>query len=130
MTRQRTKQPELWIAMNNLASLLSDHSTSGKDLDRALKFAQNAQKARPEDPSVLDALGWVYYRQNNTQKALEFVKRAKGKTNDVPVIDYHIGTMLYSLGNGSEAKVYLKKASEARESFFGKEEAKKTLGKI
>ena len=73
------KQPDLWVGMNNLASLLSDHSSSSKDLERALKLALNAQKARPEDPSVLDTLGWVYYRQNDAQKALGFIKRAQEK---------------------------------------------------
>ena len=52
------------------------------------------------------------------------------RPRDVAVIDYHMGMVLYSLGKKSEARVYLKKASDAKESFFGKDEAKKTLEKI
>jgi tetratricopeptide (TPR) repeat protein len=70
------KQADFWVGMNNLASLLSDHSSSKKDLEKALNLALNAQKTRPDDPSVLDTLGWIYYRQNDANKALEFIKRA------------------------------------------------------
>ena len=116
--------------MNNLASLLSDHSSSKKDLEKALNLALNAQKTRPEDPSILDTLGWIYYRQNDANKALEFIKRAKEKAPNIAVIDYHMGMVLYSLGKKDEARVYLKKASEVKENFFGKDDAKKTLEKI
>jgi Flp pilus assembly protein TadD len=116
--------------MNNLASLLSDHSSSKKDLEKALNLALNAQKVRAEDPSILDTLGWIYYRQNDFNKAFDFIRRAQEKAPNAAVIDYHMGMVLYSLGKKAEARAHLKKASEAKENFFGKEEAKKTLEKL
>ena len=43
---------------------------------------------------------------------------------------YHLGMSYYKLGRMAEAKEQLKKATEAKEDFPGKEEARKTLGKM
>ena len=45
-------------AMNNLAYLIAL-----KDPDEALKLAQQAVELAPNDASVRDTMGWVYYRK-------------------------------------------------------------------
>ena len=52
--------PQFAPAANNLAYLLS--SREG-DIDEALKFAQVAKEKLPDDPSVMDTLGWIYYKK-------------------------------------------------------------------
>jgi tetratricopeptide (TPR) repeat protein len=49
--------PQFAPAANNLAYMLS--SREG-DIDEALKFAQVAKEKLPDDPSVMDTLGWIY----------------------------------------------------------------------
>jgi tetratricopeptide (TPR) repeat protein len=124
------KQPNLWVAANDLAFLLSEHSTSKKDLEKALKLAGQAQKLRPEDPAVMDTMGWVYYKQGDSNRAADLIAKALSKNPDNPVIMYHLGMAYYKLGRMNEAKEQLKKATEAKEDFFGKDEARKTLGKM
>lgn len=48
--------PQFALASNNLSDLLS--SREG-DIDEALKLAQIAKEKLPDDPSVMDTLGWI-----------------------------------------------------------------------
>ena len=130
MTKVIEKQPNLWIAANDLAYLLSEHGTSKKDLEKALKLAGQAQKLRPEDASVMDTMGWVYYKQGDANRAADLIARALSKNPENPAIMYHLGMTYYKLGRMAEAKEQLKKATETKEDFIGKDEAKKTLEKM
>jgi tetratricopeptide (TPR) repeat protein len=78
----------------------------------------------------MDTAGWVYYKKGDTYRALDLIGKAQSKSPKNPVMLYHIGMVYYKLGRMSEAKEQLKKAVEAKEDFFGKDEAKKVLGKI
>ncbi len=124
------KQPNLWIAANDLAYLLSEYGTSKTDLEKALQLAGQAQKARPDDAAVLDTLGWVYYKQGDSNRAADFIARALSKNSENTVIMYHLGMAYYKLGRMAEAKEQLRKATESKEDFYGKDEAKKTLEKM
>ena len=48
----------------------------GKDLDRALSFAQEARSLDCRNQAVLNTLGWVYFQRAETKKALEFLRYA------------------------------------------------------
>ena len=73
------KQPNLWVAANDLAYLLSEHSTSKKDLEKALKLATQAQKLRPEDAAVMDTMGWVYFKQGDANRAADLTRKGPFK---------------------------------------------------
>jgi tetratricopeptide (TPR) repeat protein len=124
------KQPNLWTAANDLAYLLSEYGTSKNDLERALKLAGQAQKLRPEDASIMDTMGWIYYKQGDVNRAADFIAKALSKNPENPTIMYHLGMAYYKLGRTAEAKEQLKKATETKEDFIGKDEAKKTLGRM
>jgi len=95
-----------------------------------LTLAQKANNLRPDDPAVMDTLGWIYYKNGDTNKALDFIGKANAKAAQNAVINYHMGMVLYKVGRLSEAKEQLKKALASKEDFEGKEEAKKTLEKM
>ena len=40
--------------------------TRKNDVDAALPLAETAKEALPDDPSVSDTLGWIYYKKNDT----------------------------------------------------------------
>jgi tetratricopeptide (TPR) repeat protein len=119
------EKPNLWVAVNDLAYLLSEYGTSKKDLDRALKLAMQARKQRGDDPAVLDNLGWLTFKKGDTDSALAFAKNAYAKNPTSPVINYHLGMIYHKLGNKAEAREHLRKALESKEDFPGKEEARK-----
>ena len=103
---------------------------SGRQLDRARDLAQKALNARPNEPSIQDTLGWVYYKQGDMNRASDFIEKAYAKMANSPAVNYHMGMVSYKAGKLAEAKDYLTKAVKSGETFDGKEEAQGTLGKL
>src|SRR3990172_12881200 len=102
-----TLMPKHPLAANNLASNLAD---GGGNLDEALKFAQIAREAVPEDPNVGDTLGWVYYKKGLIEAAYPLIADAAGKSKNNASIRYHHGMVLLKKGKSKEAAAELKVA--------------------
>ena len=116
--------PKHPLAANNLAANLAD---CGGNLDEALKFAQIAREAAPEDPNVGDTLGWVYYKKGLFDTAYPLIADAAGKLKNNASIRYHHGMVLSKKGKKKEAAAELKAALSLDPKFPGADEAKKTL---
>jgi tetratricopeptide (TPR) repeat protein len=124
------KQPRFWPAANDLAMLLCDHGNAEEDLDRALLLAENARRNRPEDPILLDTLGWIRCRKGDLQQALELLQRARGKLGGNPEVSYHLGMALYKAGQKDQARERLREAAAFNGDFHGKDEAVRALKEI
>jgi tetratricopeptide (TPR) repeat protein len=68
LNKQLAIDPNNALAMNNLAFNLAD---TGTDLDRALRLAQQVARKFPNDPGVIDTLGWVYVKRGLNSSALQ-----------------------------------------------------------
>ncbi len=122
-----TLSPKHPLAANNLAANLAD---GGGNLDEALKFAQIAREAAPEDPSVGDTLGWVYYKKGLVDTAFPLISEAAAKLKNNAAIRYHHGMVLAKKGKNREAAAELKAALSLDPKFQGADEARKTLGSL
>jgi len=116
--------PKFSPAANNLAYLMSEQ---GGDLDQALVYAQTAHEVAPNDPSIADTLGWIYYKKKAYLKAIDLLKEAAEKMPDNPVVQYHFGMVQFMKGDTIGAKKNLQAALKLSDTFPGSEEAKKTL---
>jgi tetratricopeptide (TPR) repeat protein len=70
--------------------------SKGENLDVALSLAQTAGRGLPNSPSVVDTLGWIYYRKGVYPLAVNYLEQAlklqeKNNMPDNPDIDYHLG---------------------------------------
>ncbi len=119
--------PKNTLAANNLAANLSDH---GGNIDEALKFAQIAREAAPEDPNVGDTLGWIYYKKGVVDTAYPLIEEASRKLPKNAAVRYHHGMALAKKGKNKEAAAELKAALALDPKFTGAEEAKKTLASL
>lgn len=119
-----TLSPKHPLAANNLASNIAD---GGGNMDEALKFAQIAREAVPEDPTVGDTLGWVYYKKGLIETAYPLISDAAGKLKTNASIRYHLGMVLAKKGKNKEAAAELKAALSLDPKFPGADDAKKTL---
>jgi tetratricopeptide (TPR) repeat protein len=128
--RALERNPNLWVAANNLAALLSGKSGSAEDLERALTLAKRAYLFRSEEPAVLDTLGWIYYQKGDMNQALDLIEKALAGDPENPALNYHMGMVLYKTGRTDEAREKLAKATEGGEKFPGREEAEKVLRKL
>ena len=119
--------PRNALAANNLASNLADH---GGDLDEAIKYAQIAQVAAPEDPVIWDTLGWLYYKKGLIDSASSLISEAARKLPEKPSVRYHYGMVLAKMGKKGEAAQELNVALSLDPDFPEASEARNVLGTL
>ncbi len=124
------KVPDNWAAENDLAFLLCEQGKSGKDLERAFTLAQKALTAHPDEASIQDTMGWVYYKRGDLNHASDLIGKAYARMANNPVVTYHMGMVSFKAGKLTEAKDYLARAMKYSAPFEGKEEAQRTLEKL
>ena len=66
-------QPDAGQILNNVAYIMAEHL---KQPQEALQYAERAANARPNDPNVLDTLGWVHFLLKNCEDAERFLRQA------------------------------------------------------
>ncbi|PZP64805.1 MAG: hypothetical protein DI596_01085, partial [Azospira oryzae] len=64
---------------------------------------EKALELSPDDPFILDSMGWVEYRLGRTQQGLDYLQRAYSLRPD-PEIAAHLGEVLWVLGRREEAR--------------------------
>lgn len=72
-------------------------------LAEAQGYVEQALKLAPDDPSILDSLGWIYLQQGKIADALKLLKQAYTRLPD-PEIGAHLGEALWRKGDKTEAK--------------------------
>lgn len=93
-------RPEDMAIANALGFTLADH---GRDLARAEQLIRTALRATPDNPAVLDSLGWVLHKRGKSAEALPFLQRAWRMFHDGD-IGAHYGEVLWVLGRKDEAR--------------------------
>lgn len=94
------QQPDDARSLNALGYLLANHTQRYQE---ALGYINLALKLAPEDPSVMDSMGWVQYRLGNLEGALTYLQDAFKRQQD-PEIAAHLGEVLWQLGRQDKAK--------------------------
>ena len=93
-------KPDYAHAYNALGYTLADRTSR---LQEARELIEKAHKLSPEDPFILDSLGWVHYRAGNTEEALRYLQAAYSARPD-PEIAAHLGEVLWRAGRPDEAQ--------------------------
>jgi tetratricopeptide (TPR) repeat protein len=95
--QQRPQDGEI---ANALGFILADH---GRELARAQRLISAALKGEPDNPAMLDSMGWLQYRRGMPQAALPLLERAFRLDQDGD-IGAHWGEVLWSLGQKARAR--------------------------
>ncbi len=94
------RQPDYHHAYNALGYSFADR---GVRLEEAKRLIQKALEFAPEDPFITDSLAWVEFRLGNKAEAARLLRFAFAKKPDSEIAA-HLGEVLWSQGNTSEAK--------------------------
>jgi Flp pilus assembly protein TadD len=119
--------PRAAVAANNLAW---DYANNGGNLDTALQLAQTAKAELPDNASVTDTLGWVYYQKGLTGLAVTTLKEAAALNAASPNIHYHLGLAYLKNGDSDEARASLQEALKLNPAFPSAEDARRVLATI
>jgi tetratricopeptide (TPR) repeat protein len=102
--------PDSALAMNalgySLANLTDRHA-------EALALIERALALKPDDPAIIDSMGWVQYRLGHLEKALTYLRQAFEKYPDHEVAA-HLGEVLWVSGNREEAGEIWRKGLESK----------------
>jgi len=122
------EDPDLPGAKNDLAFLLA---REGRNLDRALQLAQEAQQALGAAPQVIDTLGYVMLRRGLAGPAAEqfgsAIRLAEERGGAPADLHYHMGLALRDLGQEEAAAEHLAKALSIDPKFGDAEDARRQL---
>lgn len=69
----------------------------------AYSLISAAHKQKPNDPFILDSMGWIEFKRGNYAEAEAYLRRALAKRND-PEIAYHLTEVLLAAGKTREAR--------------------------
>jgi len=94
------KEPNNAHALNALGYTLADRTNNLEEAERLISLAL---KQKPNDPFVLDSMGWVQYRLGNHARAIKLLKQALALRNDAE-ISAHLGEVLWVSGDKSTAR--------------------------
>lgn len=118
-------QPDNPYLLNNLAQ------TALRQKDKAaIDFAERAVRQRPNDPLLIDTLGWILVTNNQLERGLGLLRDARLRLPGHPEIHYHLGSALAQSGRESEAREELRKALENDARFEGHDDARKLLQRL
>jgi tetratricopeptide (TPR) repeat protein len=90
--------------MNALGYTLADSSQKGDaKLGEARDWVRRAIELKPNEPAIIDSLGWVHYRLGDLDAALTQLRRAYEKQPDADIAA-HLGEVLWVKGDRDEAR--------------------------
>lgn len=91
--------PKHAIAINALGYTLADRTDR---LQEALGLISLAISLKPENPAIIDSMGWVLYRLGRKEEALLFLMQAYQRYQEAEVAA-HLGEVLWELGKQQDA---------------------------
>ncbi len=104
------EDPKNFHALNALGYTLADRTDR---LQEALDLIQKALALAPDEPAIVDSLGWIYYRLGNLDAAAEHLKRAYELSRGDAEVAAHYGAVLWEQGKRKEARALWDKARRA-----------------
>lgn len=101
-------EPDNANALNALGYTLADRN---ERLEEALGYIQKAVALLPDEPAVLDSLGWVHYRLGDYPAAIKWLSKAFELLPDAEIAA-HLGEVLWVSGETEKARSIWQKAQQ------------------
>lgn len=109
LTRVTQENPRDAAALNALGYMLADQTDRYAE---ALGYIQRALALKPDDPAILDSMGWVQFKLKHYAQARRYLERAYASFPD-PEVAAHLIEVLAASGDRGQASKLLGKALKA-----------------
>jgi tetratricopeptide (TPR) repeat protein len=116
-------KPDHAHAYNALGYTFADRNMR---LPEALKLIEKAHQLAPDDPYILDSLGWVYFRMGDLASARKYLELAYSAKPDAEVA-IHLAEVLWASGEQARARALLR---EVRTKEPGNELLQSTIARL
>lgn len=94
------QRPDDADALNALGYILAVHSTRYQE---AREYIEKALRLKPDDPAIMDSLGWVEFQLGDRGRAVSELRRAYARSSD-PQIAAHLTEALWAAGEKQQAR--------------------------
>jgi len=101
-------QPDHVDSLNALGYTLADKTDR---LVEARGYIEKALSLNPDNPAILDSMGWLEYRMGHLEGALEYLQKANDLHPDAEIAA-HLGEVLWQLGQHESALQVWRDANE------------------
>lgn len=95
-------EPNSPMALNALGYTIADLNLPGR-LEEARELIERAYEADPNNPAILDSMGWVYFRLGKPEDALAWLESAYAQMPDQEIAA-HLAEVLHALERSDEAR--------------------------
>jgi tetratricopeptide (TPR) repeat protein len=100
--------PDNSTALNALGYTLANRTSRYAE---AAELISRALTLDPEEPAIMDSMGWVSYRLGDYETALKYLRQAYAAFPD-PEVAAHLGEVLWNSGDRDAARVVWNQALE------------------
>jgi len=106
LRRILVSDPDHVDALNALGYTLVDRT---ERLGEAQRFIERALQLRPDEPAILDSMGWLLFRQGDAEGAEPYLRQALEAAFDAEIAA-HLGEVLWALDKRDEARAIWERA--------------------
>jgi tetratricopeptide (TPR) repeat protein len=100
LRRAIAEDPDNAVAINALGYTLADLTDRYDEAEALIRLAYELQ---PDDPSVIDSMGWIAYRRGRLDEAERYLREAWHLLRN-PEVAAHLGEVLWVRGYPDEAR--------------------------
>ncbi|WP_328987252.1 tetratricopeptide repeat protein [Thiorhodovibrio winogradskyi] len=100
LRRVLSEDPNHADALNALGYTLADQTDR---LEEAKGYISRALELEPDQPAILDSMGWLLYRMGKPKEAEVYLRKALEQLPDGEIAA-HLGEVLWALGRRDEAR--------------------------
>jgi tetratricopeptide (TPR) repeat protein len=93
-------KPDSAQAYNALGYTLVDRTQRSEE---GLRYIEKAYALSPEDPFILDSMGWALYRVGKLDQSIPYLRKALAERPDAEIAA-HLGEVLWAKGERNEAQ--------------------------
>ena len=94
------------------AFLAAETARAENDFDAAVKYYGDALSFDPDNPAILDSMGWVLFKLDRSEQALPYLERAAGADFNAEIVA-HLIEVLWSLDRTEAASDWVERGAEA-----------------
>ncbi len=113
---------------NNLAMLIAEYRDSPANLAEARDLTQRFQSM--DDPALLDTYGWVRFKLQDYDSAVQALRRASELAPGSGLVRYHLGKALIGSGDRERALKQFRLATTNEQQFSGRDDALRLVAEL